>query len=122
MIMHMHEAAQLQRAWKQQGDPPCLHPNLTTEEYTSAGGGDYHTGDLVCMTCGAAFFSRQTAEEDREKQRARLSSSCVLCGKLRSVTIGYYLDSGRRVWLCGPCEARVVRDNIERYLARQERP
>ncbi|WYF19528.1 hypothetical protein WKI55_05745 [Bacillus velezensis] len=46
--MQMSEAAELRKAWKEKGDPPCDHPGYHPKEYHLG----TSTGDRVCTVCG----------------------------------------------------------------------
>ncbi len=61
--MNMVDAFKLNTDW---GDKPCVHPRLEREYHMGM-----HTGDVHCTTCGAAFPSREAAEQDRGTQRQR---------------------------------------------------
>ena len=45
--VQMERAAQLQRAWKTPGNPPCVHPTYEAEYYFG------HITGCVCTNCGA---------------------------------------------------------------------
>lgn len=47
-IMQMSEAAELRKAWKEKGNPPCDHPGYPDKEYYLG----TSTGDRVCTICG----------------------------------------------------------------------
>ncbi|MDY7432030.1 hypothetical protein UJ203_09950 [Bacillus sp. V26] len=47
--MQMSEAAELRKAWKEKGNPPCDHIVRVTEYNLGSS-----TGDKVCVTCGYA--------------------------------------------------------------------
>lgn len=48
--MQMSEAAELRKAWKENGNPPCDHPGYKVKEYHLG----TSTGDRVCTICGYA--------------------------------------------------------------------
>jgi hypothetical protein len=60
--MQMRDAMARNREW---GEKPCAHERLE-KEYDLG----MDTGDVVCVTCGAAFFSREQARQDAIKTGA----------------------------------------------------
>lgn len=60
--MQMDKAIELQKAWVDQGDPPCAHPNLDREYYLGA-----HTGDSVCTTCGKSGFGSDWPQREKSQ-------------------------------------------------------
>ena len=54
--MQMEKAAELHRAWKARGNPPCEHPNYEQEHYLGS------RTNYVCINCGAYIDPRELKE------------------------------------------------------------
>lgn len=51
--MQIKGVQELQREWKEKGNPPCNHPNIDKEYYLGA-----QTGDYYCVICGETRWGR----------------------------------------------------------------
>jgi hypothetical protein len=58
----MSDATALRKKWEEEGNKPCIHPEITKEYYLGA-----HTMDYVCAVCGEEFSldQKKSIEQNR---------------------------------------------------------